>query len=176
MRKRSLLIGRFNPFHNGHLKAIKVILKESDELIIVIGSIQLSHSTNNPFTAGERITMIQKSLREDGLPMEKIFIIPAMDMNRNAIYVSHIESFVPKFDIIYSNNPLIRRLFLERGYKVKSVGPYKRKEYQGKFIRERMVKNEEWEVLVPDAVVKYITEIKGLERFHDLIDNKEDQK
>ena len=42
-KKRGLLIGRMQPVHNGHIEIIKQILEEVDEIIIGIGSAQLSH-------------------------------------------------------------------------------------------------------------------------------------
>ena len=57
---RGLYVGRFQPFHLGHLGAIKAVLKEIDEFVIVIGSAQYSHNSNNPFTAGERLVMIRQ--------------------------------------------------------------------------------------------------------------------
>jgi nicotinamide-nucleotide adenylyltransferase len=58
---RGLYVGRFQPFHLGHLDAIKYTLKEVDELVIVIGSAQYSHNANNPFTAGERLVMVRQA-------------------------------------------------------------------------------------------------------------------
>ena len=55
-KKRGLLIGRMQPVHNGHIEIIKQILEEVDEIIIGIGSAQLSHELKNPFTAGERLS------------------------------------------------------------------------------------------------------------------------
>ena len=55
---RALFVGRFQPFHYGHLHAVESILKENDELLLVVGSAQMSHEPDNPFTAGERIEMI----------------------------------------------------------------------------------------------------------------------
>ena len=46
MTKRGLFVGRFQPFHLGHLDMVKYALTEVDELIIVIGSAQDSHYTN----------------------------------------------------------------------------------------------------------------------------------
>ncbi|MFB0514560.1 MAG: adenylyltransferase/cytidyltransferase family protein, partial [Candidatus Bathyarchaeia archaeon] len=40
MVKRGLFVGRFQPIHKGHVKAISDILKQVDELVIVIGSAQ----------------------------------------------------------------------------------------------------------------------------------------
>ncbi|HDH28034.1 MAG TPA: nicotinamide-nucleotide adenylyltransferase, partial [Euryarchaeota archaeon] len=51
---RALLIGRFQPFHKGHLAVIKKILSEADELIIVVGSSQHRGAVENPFSADER--------------------------------------------------------------------------------------------------------------------------
>src|SRR3970040_1541422 len=56
MPGRALWIGRFQPFHLGHLSMAKRILAEVDELVIGIGSAQYSHTPENPFTAGERLT------------------------------------------------------------------------------------------------------------------------
>ncbi|MEM1589096.1 MAG: adenylyltransferase/cytidyltransferase family protein, partial [Candidatus Bathyarchaeia archaeon] len=50
MTKRGLFVGRFQPFHKGHLQAVKEILDEVDELVIVVGSAQYSHRIDNPFT------------------------------------------------------------------------------------------------------------------------------
>ncbi|MEM3079801.1 MAG: adenylyltransferase/cytidyltransferase family protein, partial [Thermoproteota archaeon] len=54
MSSRGLFIGRFQPFHLGHLKAVEYIINRVDEVIIGIGSAQYSHTLENPFTAGER--------------------------------------------------------------------------------------------------------------------------
>ena len=61
-KKKGIYIGRFSPFHNGHLESIKNILTQVDEVIIVVGSAQLCYQIQNPFTAGERITMIKLAL------------------------------------------------------------------------------------------------------------------
>jgi len=55
---RGLLVGRMQPVHLGHLQVIRRILDEVDEVIIGVGSAQLSHTIKDPFTAGERV-MIQ---------------------------------------------------------------------------------------------------------------------
>ena len=61
--KRGILIGRMQPVHNGHIQVINKILEEVDEIIIGIGSAQLSHELKNPFTAGERILMMNQAYR-----------------------------------------------------------------------------------------------------------------
>lgn len=61
----SVVIGRFQPFHEGHLHLLSVALQESDKLIVVLGSANRSRSVKNPFTAAERKSMIRSVFRED---------------------------------------------------------------------------------------------------------------
>lgn len=165
---RALYPGRFQPFHLGHLEAVKYILSEVSEVIIMIGSAMQSHTLRDPFTSGERITMIRLALTEAGISPDKYYVVPVPDLEIHGIWVSHVCSLVPKFDIVYSNEPLTRRLFIEAGFTVKSIPFYKRAHCSAAEIRDRMLKGVSWESLLPKSVVKYIKEIKGVERLRDL--------
>jgi len=168
MTKRGIFIGRFQPPHKGHIELIKQILQEVDELIIGIGSAQESHTLENPFTAGERELMLIKALAEEKVDLSKIHIIPIPDVNNNAIWVSHVVSLSPPFHVVYSGNPLVRRLFKEAGYETRTPPMIKRRIYWGTEIRERMLKGKNWQNLVPRAVVEVIEEINGIERLKEL--------
>jgi nicotinamide-nucleotide adenylyltransferase len=173
MIKRGLFVGRFQPFHKGHLEVIKRIVKEADELVIIVGSSQYSHRLDNPFTAGERITMIRKALEEEEIKLSRIWIIPVPDVHQHALWVSQIVGYSPKFDIVYANEPLTRRLFTEAGFKVESMALIKREVYLATEIRKRMLNGENWKELVPASVANFIKEIDGEERLKDL--NKTDK-
>jgi len=168
MDKRGLFVGRFQPFHLGHLNAIKDILKEVEELVIVIGGAQYSHNINNPFTAGERLIMVRKALEESGMDYSRVWVVPVPDVHLHMMWVSAVEGYTPPFDVVYSNEPLTRRLFIEAGYKVKAVRFHERKLYSSTEIRERMLKGESWEELVPKGVAAFIKEIDGVNRLRDL--------
>ena len=168
MVKRGLFVGRFQPFHKGHLEAIKDVLKEVDELGVVIGSAQYSHRKDNPFTAGERVTMIRKALEEAEIPAARWWIVPVPDVHVHMVWVAEVVGYVPKFDVVYSNDPLTKRLFLEAGFKVKSFPLHKREVYSATEIRERILKGKEWKTLVPKSVVNIIEEIGGVQRLQDL--------
>ena len=163
---RALYIGRFQPYHLGHHAVLKEMASEADEVIICIGSAQRSHELDNPFTAGERYMMISKSLRDEGI--FNFYIVPVLDVNWNAVWVSHVESLIPPVDVVFTNNPLIERLFEEQGYKVRAPPLFNRKEYSGSEIRRRILNDESWESLVPQAVVDVMTEINGLKRMKAL--------
>jgi len=173
MVKRGLYIGRFQPFHLGHLGAIKDILKEVDELVIVIGSAQYSHRLNNPFTAGERMVMIRRALEEARLAYKRFWVVPVPDVHLHMLWVSAVEGYTPHFDVVYSNEPLTRRLFIEAGYEVKAIRFHKRKLYSSTEIRKRMLEDKSWEELVPKSVAAFIKEVDGVNRLQDL--NKSDK-
>lgn len=164
---RGFFVGRFQPYHLGHHEVIKNIIKEVDELIIGIGSAQESHTLENPFTAGERILMIVRALEELNID-KRVYVIPLEDIYRNSLWVSHVCSMVPPFDVVYTNNPLVYRLFKEAGFKVKSTKMYNRKEYQGTEIRKKMLNGENWEKYVPKAVAEVIKEIDGISRIREI--------
>jgi len=73
---RGLMMGRFQPFHLGHLDLVKKILSECDEVVIAITSSQFNYLEKDPFTASERIEMIYQALKEDGVDLSRCFIIP----------------------------------------------------------------------------------------------------
>jgi nicotinamide-nucleotide adenylyltransferase len=152
----------------GHLAAIKDVLKEVDELVIVIGSAQYSHNLNNPFTAGERLIMVRKALEEAGIDYSRVWVVPVPDAHLHMMWVSAVEGYTPSFSVVYSNEPLTRRLFIEAKYRVKSIRFHERKLYSSTEIRERMLKEESWEKLVPKSVAAFIKEIDGVNRLRDL--------
>ena len=163
--KRGFYIGRFQPYHNGHQSVLEHIAGKVDEIIIGIGSAQLSHHVENPFTAGERVLMITRSLEDLGCP---VYVIPIEDIQRNALWVAHVRSMAPPFDICYSSNPLVVRLFKEAGVKVQSPAMYERETLSGTEIRRRMMAGEPWKNLVPPTVVQVLEEIDGVGRLRQI--------
>ena len=162
---RALYIGRFQPYHNGHQYVIDQIAQEADELIIGIGSAQMSHEPDDPFTAGERLLMITRALQSVGRPF---YVIPLEDINRNSLWAAHVRSMVPPFDRVYSGNPLVIRLFGESGISVHTPALYERQTLSGTAIRNRIVCDRPWEDLVPEAVSNVMNEIDGISRIRDL--------
>lgn len=163
--RRAFYIGRFQPYHYGHQTVIDRIATEADEIIIGIGSAQLSHDADNPFTAGERVLMITRALKDLDKPC---YVIPIEDIKRNALWVAHIISMTPPFDIVYTSNPLVIRLFTEAHIPVCSPDLFERQTHSGTSIRDMMRNGESWEHLVPPVVTRVITEIRGMDRVRDL--------
>ena len=165
---RGLLVGRMQPVHNGHLQVIKDILEKVDEVIIGIGSAQLSHTIKDPFTAGERVMMLTKALSENGIHASKYYIIPIQDVACNSTWVAHVKMLTPPFKYVYSGNPLVQRLFIEAGNKVTEPPLFNREIYSGTEVRRRILEDENWESLVPKCVANVIKEINGISRMKHL--------
>jgi nicotinamide-nucleotide adenylyltransferase len=168
MIMRGLLVGRMQPVHQGHLQVIKRILDEVEEVIIGIGSAQLSHTLKDPFNAGERVMMLTKALAENGIPASRYYIIPVQDIECNSLWVAHMEMLTPPFEHVYAGNPLVQRLFIEKGYQVTEPPLFNRKIYSGTEVRRRMLAGEKWEELLPKSVVEVINEIDGISRLNHL--------
>lgn len=163
---RGLYIGRFQPYHLGHHEVLKQIAEEVDEIIIGIGSAQKSHELENPFTAGERVLMVSCALSEFNI---KHYVIPIEDIQRNSLWVSHVKSMVPPFEIAYTNNPLVIELLREAGIEVRQSPLFQRENYSGTEIRRRMLEGEEWEHFVPESAVAIIREIEGVKRMKTVV-------
>lgn len=156
------------PVHNGHMQVINKILDEVDEVIIGIGSAQLSHEAKDPFTAGERIVMMSQALADMGVDPSRYYIIPMQDINFNAIWVSHVKMLTPPFSVVYAGNPLVKQLFSEEGFDVRQPPLYDRLHLSGTEVRRRILEDCNWQELVPPATVEVINEIDGIERIKNL--------
>lgn len=167
--KRALYLGRFQPIHNGHLWAINYAMKSCDELVIAVGSAQKSHEMYDPFTAGERLHMIRLGLREAKVDSERVAVIPIPDTwESHSLWVSRVKSYCDNFDAVFSNQPLVIRLFREAGFRIERIPLYKRNALSGTELRRRMLKGENWEDYVPRSVAKFIRDRRLVERVREL--------
>ncbi len=164
MLTTGLFVGRFQPFHKGHLATVKFALGKVDQLVIVVGSAQKSHESRNPFTAGERIRMIKESLDSEKVYTSNILIIPVPDIDVHSLWTRQVDMLVPKYDIVFANDPFTLLLFRERGVKTVEAPLVERSEMQATEIRRRMAAGGQWQHLVPVPVAKIIGEINGIER------------
>ena len=150
------------------MESISRILADVDELIVGVGSAQMNYTLDNPFTVGERVEMIRLALREAGIDPGRVFVVPIPDIHSHLAWVSHVVSYVPRFDVVYTNNPTVALPFRDAGYEVRVLPLVKREVYSSTNVRRRMVKGERWEDLVPPSVAAFIRRIRGEERVRDI--------
>jgi bifunctional NMN adenylyltransferase/nudix hydrolase len=69
-------IGRFEPFHLGHLAVLRQALDKASRAIVLIGSADAPRSARNPWTYQERLVMIRAALGADA---DRLIVRPLID-------------------------------------------------------------------------------------------------
>ncbi len=158
--RTSLFVGRFQPFHNGHLRVLETMCNTFDKVIIGIGSSNVSETEKNPYDLKTRKKMIRNSLKQFQFKNFKIIEIP--DINDPPNWVNHVLSIVSDFAVVITNNPFTKKLFEEKGYFVMgTVGYDEETRLSASQIRKKIKDNDEsWEELVPKPVVDIIMRMK----------------
>lgn len=148
-----LYIGRFQPFHNGHLEVVKRALEEAKKLIIVV-TVPLRKTDNDPFSAEERKEMVEEALHAEGITGFVIYIVK--DILLDSEYVEHVRRNVPAFNVVYvGDNKLNEELFKKAGFKVVASERYFG--ISSTDVREDMLKKgNKWKGIVPRSVSGYI--------------------
>jgi nicotinamide-nucleotide adenylyltransferase len=160
-----LFIGRFQPFHLGHMATIKFALNYVEELVVVIGSAQKSHELRHPFTAGERIQMIRNSINADNeVNIKRILLIPIPDVDTHSLWTHQIDILVPRYSVVFTNDSFTTLLFEERGIRVIQPKLFQREQLSGTEIRYRMANDADWEKLVTPETIKLLESIRGAQR------------
>ena len=161
-----LLIGRFQPFHLGHLEALHFALSKVDKLWIGLGSSNKSIEKNNPFSAEERKEMILSSIDDSMKNKISVYFIP--DLDNHVKWIEKIDTIVPKFDIIFSNDPLIDHLYSKRTIQITLIPFLKRDTLSGTNIRNLIISDQEWENFVPEGTKNFLININVKERLKNL--------
>jgi nicotinamide-nucleotide adenylyltransferase len=142
-----LLIGRFQPFHLGHLEALQFALSKVDKLWLGLGSSNKPIEQNNPFSAEERKKMILSSIDDSMKNKITIYFIP--DLDNHVKWIEKIDTIVPKFDIVFSNDPLTDHLYSKRSVQVMTIPFLKRDQLSGTRVRDLIKSDQKWDDLIP---------------------------
>ncbi len=167
--KRGLYIGRFQPFHKGHLNSLKWCSDKVDELIIAVGSSDKSFELRNPFTAGERIEIIRENIiTEIKEKRDKIILIPVPDVGVHLLWTYNIDLLVPRYNTVFTNDPFTSMLYKERGVEIIHPDLISREVMSATEVRHRIASDKNWQELVPTPTIKLINEIEGVDRVKNL--------
>lgn len=161
-----LLIGRFQPFHLGHLDALRFALSKVDKLWIGLGSSNKPLQKSNPFSAEERKEMILSSIDESMKQRIQIYFIP--DLENHIKWIELIDTLVPKFDIVFTNDELTRHLYSKRDVEVLPIPFVKRDILSGTNIRDMIISDQTWEDLVPEGTKNFLSKTSAKQRLKNL--------
>ncbi len=161
-----LLIGRFQPFHLGHLEAIKFALSKVEHLHVGIGSSNKSHEKRNPYTADERKSMILSSIDDDTSKNVSIHYIP--DVDDHSKWTHLVDELIPEYDVVFSNDNFTHELYGKRGKSIISVDLKSRNDLSGTNIRNLILTDQTWKEFVPSGTIDVLSQIDGKKRLEDL--------
>lgn len=163
-----LYIGRFQPFHLGHLDAVHQAFEQEKFLYIGIGSAEDNFTPDNPFTSAERYQMIQAALDESGISHETYAIIPVRNINNYLLWPSHVELLIPPFEVVYTNSDIVESLFLKQG-KHPITRLVKTLDICSTDIRKKMLAgSEDWKKMVPKKVEELLTAWNATKRIQEV--------
>jgi nicotinamide-nucleotide adenylyltransferase len=161
-----LLVGRFQPFHLGHLDAVLFGLSRTENLFIGVGSSNKFNEKKNPFSAEERKEMIISSIESSMLGRVKIFEIP--DVDNHDKWTFEIDQIVPKYDVVFTNDEFTKTLFKKRQINVIPVVLKEREKFSGTNIRQLIIDDKNWQDLVPQGTRKVLDKLNAKERLKNL--------
>ena len=153
--KTALFIGRFQPFHNGHLYSLKKCLDIADQVIIAVGSSQESGTENNPWDYKIRKRMVCEVVREMGVDDRIARICSCPDNPSDKAWLADLKKRAGEFGVVVSNNDWVLSIFREEGYDTYESGLHNRDELEGIKVRELMRRGDGgWRNRVPQEIVK----------------------
>jgi nicotinamide-nucleotide adenylyltransferase len=163
----ALFIGRFQPFHNGHLLVLRGMTKVCKKIIIGIGSSEKHGTAEDPFNAEERRDMIQRALQGvDIIPQFDVTIVNLSDHESDKEWTKHALETVGEIDIVWTGNEWTKKCFEKVGIPIKEI-----KEVpgiSGTEVRKQIKEDGLWDELVPDEVRASIKSVDGVQRIKKL--------
>ena len=161
-----LFIGRFQPFHKGHLDTILSICKGTDSVKIAIGSSQISFAKRNPFTFEERKEMVESSLKAENL--KNFLVFGVEDKNSDSFWFKELIKSVGKFEVCYTGNKHVKTILLRYKKNIELTEHFQREKFSGTRIRRLVLLNKNVENLLPRGTLRVIHKIDGLQRIRNI--------
>lgn len=159
------VIGRWQPFHKGHLSLVRRAIETYGNITLGVGSSNKGHTWENPFTFAERINMISACLEEEGLS-NRVRFVPIPDVGDDKVWFRLIEELVSDIGLVITGNAWCERIFSNAGYRVIHPDFLRKEFYNGTLIREDMRLqglSQVWKKKVPEAIVRIIEGIPNLD-------------
>ena len=162
--------GRFQLFHNDHLRYALLAKEQCKKLIVGITSPEnaslireevdphRSEASSNPFTYYERYNMVKLALLGAGVAREDFEIVP-YPIERPEILYNYVPLTATSFFTIYDKwgYEKLHRL-RELGYGTVVLFDNREKKMCSTEIRQRIMDDVDWKDKVPNAVYEYIIE------------------
>lgn len=159
--KTALFIGRFQPFHKGHLFILNKCLELAERVVVLVAKSEAVAEPNDPWSVAARKRMVCEVVRANKMDDRVAHIVSCPDYPSDAEWVRQAELRIRNTElsreqvVVVSNNEWVTRLMKERGYPIYETGLFNRDELEGVKVRELMRGGrEEWKERVPEEVAR----------------------
>lgn len=158
----ALFIGRFQPFHNGHLYSLEKAIEIADRVVVGIGSANVSGTEDNPLDLVQRIEMVSQVIESERYGVQIMRVVGIDDYPADEDWMVEVERKVGGFQVVVGNNDWTNEVIKNSGRKVYKTGLHNRDELEGVEIRKLIKDRDEgWKKRVPGYLVDYIQDNLG---------------
>jgi len=154
---RGLFIGRFQPFHKGHLFVMKKVFPKMEKLIIGIGSANKSDA-DNPLDFCMRKEVLETVITKEGWKDWVEKIVPLDDCESDDEWLENAMSAVGVIDVVVGNNDWANNLFKKVGTGSFRTEFFYRDALEGQNLRGRIKKHQKWSDLVPEYIYSRLSQ------------------
>ncbi|WP_373800411.1 adenylyltransferase/cytidyltransferase family protein, partial [Delftia acidovorans] len=88
----AVLIGRFQPLHNGHMALLRAALERAEQIVVVLGSAWQAPNPKNPFSWQERAQMLREALPP--ADAARLHCVPVRDYYNEPLWVQAVQQAV----------------------------------------------------------------------------------
>ena len=173
---KGIVLGRFQPFHNGHAYLLEHALSKFEQVTIAIGSAQEEWTADNPFSVQERTDMILSWATANEF-QGNITIVGIDDINDPPNWVQHAAEHHGEGTLVTSDEAT-KNLYEESGFSVHWVDLHEREQFEGWRIRQTCmmlstVYDDEAARMVlapsvPESIIEWLIANDGLYRFSQI--------
>lgn len=165
---RGLVVGRFQPFHNGHRELIHHALERCGSVVVAIGSATEPQGPRNPFTAKERRQMVEAAFPRE-VASGLVTMVDVPDLHDPLRYARHTVALTGPVDVLFGNEDATLDLFEAEGLRIERPGLVDRDVNEAKAIRALLAADDvAWRRRVPAAVAMLLLRWDASKRLRSL--------
>lgn len=157
--RTAAFLGRFQPFHQGHHRAVEWTRERYAEVVLALGSPRKARTAENPLDAEERLHVIRGCL-----PDVRVEPVPDEDRGETG-YLTWGRRLVERTgaDVVVSGNEVVQRIVREHtDATVAQQELHSPERYSGTELRRRIRAGEPWRELVPECCVERVAEYESI--------------
>lgn len=174
--EHGLIVARFQPLHNGHIRILDKMLRESKNVTILLGSIQEQNTLRNPFSFQQRKQMILNHY-QDKPEFTRMKIFGIQDLGNDKDWGRYVLDFVemqlpetPPVDALYCGSHYDGHWFrgLKSGGKELHIAIYDRTNQTYPYVTGTMVRDMctlqdiRWKLYTPECNWKALQEFQEM--------------